>query len=254
MEKISSRFQEIIFSTSDKKESAKLSAYLKEGLIRKIAPRIYTSNLDEEPEKIIRRNWYKIIAHLYPDALLSHRSALEFKPTPEGHIFLTYSYTKNINIPGLTIHFLEGEIRIEGDNRFFDDLYASQEARAFLENMQSSRLKGEESKTLPQDILEERLEAMIRAKGEEGINALRDRAREIAPELSMEKEFKKLNQLISDILATGSPKNLKSSAAIARTLGEPIDPDRIQLFESLYETLAGEIFPEYKEPNPSIEG
>jgi hypothetical protein len=254
MEKISSRFQEIIFASSDKKESAKISSYLKKEVIRKIAPRIYTSNLKEEPEKIIRRNWYKILAHLYPDALLSHRSALEFKPTPNGHVFLTYLYTKNINIPGLTIHFLEGKTQIEGDNPFFDDLHSSQEARAFLENMQSSRLRGEESKILPQEILEERLEAIVRAKGEEGLTALRDRAREIAPKLGMEKEFKKLNQLISDILATGSLKNLKSPAAIARSLGEPIDPDRIKLFENLYETLAGVVFPEYKERNSSLDG
>ena len=84
-----SKIQEIIFASSDKNESRRITALLKEKSIRKMAPRVYTSNLDEEPTAIIKRNWYRILARLFPDAQLSHRSALEFKPTSEGHIFLT---------------------------------------------------------------------------------------------------------------------------------------------------------------------
>src|SRR5688572_21786095 len=87
-----SQLQEIVFASSKKAESRRITALLKENLIRKIAPRIYTSNLPDDPEVIIKRNWYWILAKLYPNALISHRSALEYKPTPGGHIFLTYSY------------------------------------------------------------------------------------------------------------------------------------------------------------------
>jgi hypothetical protein len=183
---------------------------------------------------------------LFPNALLSHRSALEFKPTSEGHIFLTYSYTSNVSLQGLTVHLLKGSKPIEGDNLFFENLFASQEARAFLESLQETRKKDEESKSLPVSEIEERLEVIIRARGEQGLNTLRDKAREISTGLQMEKEFKKLNQLISDLLATGKSKNLTSSAAVARSRGEPFDPARIKLFESLYEELAGKVFPEYK--------
>ena len=86
------RLEEILFSSSDKAESAKISELGKKGIITKIAPRLYTSNLQEDPAVIIKRNWFKILATQYPDALLSHRSALEFRPTPGGHIFLTYTY------------------------------------------------------------------------------------------------------------------------------------------------------------------
>jgi hypothetical protein len=260
MEKIPpSRIQEILFAASDKTESRRITTLLKEGTIRKIAPRIYSSNLTEEPAVIIKRNWYRILASLYPDALLTHRTALESRPTKDGHVYLTYLYTRNVELPGLTIHFLIGPARIEGDNPFFESLHMSQEARAFLENLQPTRGAGEGVKTLPQRQLEERLDAIIRARGEQGLNAIRDKAREIAPQLGMEKEFKKLNELISDLLptgnlpqaglATGKSKNLQSPAAIARALGEPLDPDRIRVFESLYEELAGKVFPEYKDKN-----
>ena len=248
MEKtIPSRIQEILFASSDRGESRRITALLKDGSIRKIAPRIYSSNLSDEPAAIIKRNWYRVLANLYPDAILSHRSALESKPTKDGHIYLTYIYTKNVELPGLTIHFLNGPSRIEGDNPFFENLHVSQEARAFLENLQTTRSTGQEPKTLPLTELEERLESIIRGRGEQGMNAIRERAKEIAPLLGMEKEFRKLNSLISDLLATGKSKNLKSPAGIARALGEPLDPDRIRLFESLYEELAGKVFPAYKD-------
>ncbi|MEJ0057696.1 MAG: hypothetical protein WDN75_19845 [Bacteroidota bacterium] len=87
------------------------------------------------------------------------------------------------------------------------------------------------------------METIIRARGERGLNVLRDQAKAIADILELQKEFKKLNQLISDLLSTGENKNLTSAAAIARALGEPLDPDRINLFEALYEELAGKVFP-----------
>jgi DNA-binding Lrp family transcriptional regulator len=241
-----SQVQEVIFSTSEKKASSRITALLKQGLIKKIAARIYTSNLEEEPAVIIKRNWYRILAHLFPNALLSHRTALEFKPTSTGHIFLTYTYTANVSVPGLNIHLLKGPEPIDGDNQFFESLFASQEARAYLENLQQSRKEGEASKTLPLSDIEESLETIIRARGEQGINALRDRAGKIAGMLKMEKEFQKLNQLISDLLATGKSKNLTSPLAVARALGEPFDPARINLFEGLYEALAGKVFTENK--------
>lgn len=244
-----SKIQEIIFASSDKNESRRITALLKEKSIRKMAPRVYTSNLEEEPTAIIKRNWYRILARLFPDAQLSHRSALEFKPTSEGHIFLTYSYTSNVSLPGITVHLLKGPSPIEGDNPFFENLFASQEARAFLENLQETRKKGQESKNLPISEIEERLEVIIKARGEQGLNTLRDKAKEISPPLKMQKEFKKLNQLISDLLTTGKAKNLTSPAGLARSLGESFDPARIKLFEGLYEELAGKVFSEHKVSN-----
>jgi len=86
-----SSVEEIIFASSEKSESRRTTALLKEKKIRKIAPRIYTSNLKDAPAAIVKRNWYRILAKLYPEAVLSHRSALEFKPTSKGFVFLTWS-------------------------------------------------------------------------------------------------------------------------------------------------------------------
>ena len=135
--KQSIHLQEIIFSSRDANISRQITKFEEEGIIKKISPRIYTTNLTETPASIIKRNIFHVIANLYPGALLSHRTALEFKPTETGDIFLTYTYTKKIKIPGITINFLEGHKPIEGDNPFAGNLFASQKERALLENLKS---------------------------------------------------------------------------------------------------------------------
>ena len=246
------RLQEILFGSSDKTESRRIGLLEQEGLITKIAPRIYTSRLNEEPSLVVRRNWYHILANQYPNALISHRSALEFRPTANGHIYLTYSYNNTVSLPGLIIHFLLGPGKIEGDRQLFENLFVSQEARAFLENMQQTRKEGEESKILSQIEIEEKLETIIRVKGEDAFNVMRDRAKEIAPILRMEKEFARLNKIMSNILGIGISKNLHSDIAKWRVLGEPIDPGRIILFEKLYNHLTKITFPDYFDQNKSI--
>lgn len=117
MEKISPiHLQEIIFGSSNSTISKKLSQLEEAGEIRKLAPRVYTGNLEDDPKKIVSRNLFSILGHLYPGAVLSHRSGLELKPTSTGQLFLTYTYTKKAKLPGITIRFLEGSGPIDGDN------------------------------------------------------------------------------------------------------------------------------------------
>lgn len=229
--------QEVIFSSSDPKISKQISRLEKRGKIRKIAQRVYSSNQTDEPEEIIRRNLFRVLGRLYPGAILSHRSAFEFEPTNEGHIFLTYSYTKKINLAGITLRFLEGPEAIPGDNQISGGLYVSQRARAFLENLQQAKNVSGSSKCLPVVSLEEKLEQVIRVNGEEELNNIRDRAREIASGLNMEKEFARLNSIIGALLSSHSNRILSSPVAVARAFGYPYDPARIRLFESLFRAL-----------------
>ncbi|HPF01457.1 MAG TPA: Fic family protein [Bacteroidales bacterium] len=243
--------QEVIFSSSDSQLSKQISGLEKAGKLRNIAPRIYTPNFTDSPEKIIRRNLFTILGKLYPGALLSHRSALEFQPTSAGHIFLTYTYTKKIKLPGITLRFMEGPAPMDGDNRLSGELYASQTERALLENLQISRQVGPESKTLTLPEIEEKLETVIRVKSETGLNELRDRARVVAEKLEMKREFEKLNQLISALLTTHPSKILSSPVALARAFGNPYDPARLTIFEKLFIELKQKEFADQTEKNIS---
>lgn len=218
-------------------------------MVRKLAPRIYTSNLEDSPEDIIRRNIFPILGNLYPDAVLSHRSAFEFAPTSTGQLFVTYKYTKKIKFPGITVRLMEGNPAIEGDVPFSGELMVSQRERAFLENLQVSRQTGPDSKTLTFPQIEAKLEKIIRVNGTEELNKVRDRARAISKELGMETEFDKLNKIISALLSTRPVEELKSKIAIARSTGNPYDPARIQLFELLFRELKQNEFKYREEKN-----
>ncbi len=241
--------QELIFSSSNPEISRQISKLEKLGEIRKISPRVYSSNFEDAPENIIRRNIFLVLGNLYPDAILSHRSALEFKLTDDFQIFVTHSYTKKVTLPGVTINFLKGESAIEGDKKFSGDLYVSSQERAFLENLQTSRSANKSSKTLTQDQLEIKLEKIFQIKGEEGLNEFRDIAREISEKLRMQSEFRKLNKIISALLKTRPSKLLTSPVARARALGEPFDENRMQLFEKLFIYLKKEVIEELPDKN-----
>lgn len=241
--------QEIIFATSDIALNRQLSKLEEEGQIKKIAPRIYTSNFNESEETIIRRNIFTILGKLYPGAVVSHRSALEFKPTSANQIFVTYTYTKKIELPGITIRFMEGMPAIEGDNPFSGELFVSQQERAFLENLQSSRQIGPTSKTITLPEIENKLEQIAQVKGEEGLNQFRDKARAIAEKLGMQSEFEKLNKLISALLTTKPSKILTSPMAVARALGNPYDKHRLELFEKLFVELQQQPYKDRKDVN-----
>tara|TARA_R110002049_G_scaffold308721_1_gene513653 strand:- start:408 stop:1886 length:1479 start_codon:yes stop_codon:yes gene_type:complete len=243
------RLQEIIYGSSDSVTSRRISKWKDEGIVRKIAPRLYTSNLEDSPADIIKRNIFPILGNLYPGAVLSHRSAFEFAPTANGQVFVTYKYTKKVKLPGITIRFMEGVPAIKGDTSFSGKLMVSQRERALLENLQVSRQTGADSKTLAYPQIEEKLEQIVRVNGEDELNAVRDRAREISEDIGMQKEFEKLNKIISALLTTRSAKELKSPLAAARAIGTPYDPARLQLFETLFRELKQQEFGNREEQN-----
>ncbi|RYY24923.1 MAG: cell filamentation protein Fic [Sphingobacteriaceae bacterium] len=243
------QFQEVIFSSSDTTLSRNIGRLEKQGKLKKIAPKIYTSNLEEPPETIIKRNAFLIIGHLYPGILLSHRSALEYKPTGTANLFLTYGYARKVKLPGLTLNILDGPKPVAGDNLFVKGLFVSQQERAILENLQESRKSGPESKTITLREIEEKLEQIVRVKGEEELNVFRDKARLISAETGMTKEFDKLNKLISALLTTKPSGLLRSPVALARVYGSPYDPARIELLEKLFIRLQQRVFAAVPEQN-----
>jgi fido (protein-threonine AMPylation protein) len=236
---------EIIFASSDPQEWYKISKMLIEKKIRKISPRIYSTNLEEEPSDIIKRNILEILGNLYPEAVLSHRSAFEFKPTTSNKLFVTYTYTKKIKLPGITINFLEGKGPVEGDNKMIGELYVASEPRRFLENLQITKKTGPDSKTLSIPQIEEKLDDILRIKGKEGLNSLRDKARDLSKILNMQKEYELLNKIIGALFTTKPSKILKSDLALSRSVGLPYDRHRIEIFEILFHYLHNKAFQEY---------
>ena len=230
---------------------AKLLARLKrEGRVARLAPRIYTTNLSDTPENIVRRNLWTIIGRLWPEARLSHRTAFEYAPH-EGHIFLGYKYTRKVRLPGVMIHFLAEPGPLASDYSFIEGLRVSSRVRALLENLEPDRTQGGVDKCLGVEAVEERLESEFAAGGEEALNKLRDDARAVADVLGRNFEFARLDRMIGALLSTRPANVLKSPVALARAAGEPFDSARVELFGTLLEQLSRTDFPDFPDPNKS---
>ena len=207
------------------------------GTLRKLGSRLYTKNLSDTPEAIVRRNWYYIVKGYYPDALIADRTALENKPAADGSVFIISNKKRPIKLPGLTFRPRKGPAALESDLPFAGGARLSSTARAFLENMQPSRSRdGSVPRTLAKAQLEERLDTIIRNGGDTAANQIRDDAKAISTKLGLQEEYKKLDELIGRLLGTRDG-NVVSPIASARVAGKPYDPDRIALFETLFTEL-----------------
>lgn len=237
---------EIVFASSSPSESRRISRAVRAGKLRTLLPRVYTSNLTDQPAAVVRRNLPLLLGRLFPGAIVSHRTALEGGALGDDDVFLTYSYTKKIRWPGVTVHLLAGPKPLDSDLPHLGGLHISSRARALLENMQSSR--GPKGKCVPRDRVEEILEKICRLHGEAESNRLRDQARLIAKQLAMNPEFAALNRLFSAILGTGDAKTLRTTVARARAARESFDPDRVDLFTKLVGALNADVLPRVAEP------
>src|SRR6266568_779066 len=120
---------------SDSSQSSEISRAAKAGTVRKIGPRLYTSNTKDAPEQLVRQNLWQILSLLLPGAVVSHRSAIENRISPAGRMYVTAGYARTIKLPGLVLVVLEGPAPLmEWDSPIFD-LYTACRERAYLENL-----------------------------------------------------------------------------------------------------------------------
>lgn len=214
-----------------------VSKYTRAGKLRKLGTRLYTKNMTASPEEIVKRNWYFLLKDYYPDALIADRTAMENQPAADGSVFIISSKKRDTELPGITFKPRPGPAPLDDDRQFLGGVRLSSTARAYLENMRISRARGDSiPRTLSRQDIEEKLDRLLRQGGESAINKIRDDARQIAPHLDLEKEFKKLDELIGSLLGTRDAE-MKSDIGQARKKGAPYDPARLDIFLKLFDTL-----------------
>jgi len=252
-----------LYFSSDEKPWA-LTRAVKAGRLRKLAPKIYTSDLRSPPEQIILQHRLRIAAHFYPQAVISHRSALE------GSILASEGGTLHLSVPRklhprrvlpgleLCLHYGPGpqkdDVRTVFDDNGQPTLYTASQPRFLLENLQPSRRsRGGESasKTVSQAELEQWLERQILVFGEEWLRQLQIQTQQLGARLEWEKEAQKLSALVDALLGKSSPLRLHSEPARARAARRPYDAQRVALFEGLAARLAAEAFAETPFPSAS---
>jgi hypothetical protein len=207
-----------------------------------------SSRPEEEWPMLVARERNRVLAGLFPGAVIGYRSAFAGGVPVDNVIHLNYSYHRTVQLPGLRVTLVKGHGRAPGDQPIGGrELFFPSYPRMLLENLTTSRAAV--SKEAGREAVEERLLTICDSRGEEHLLQLRDQARELAPTLGMERQLKVLDGLIGGVLGTRTTHKLTTEAGKAKTAALPYDVKRMQLFEKFAARLRTVPLPE--QPNPA---
>ncbi|CAG1015138.1 hypothetical protein BURC_00883 [Burkholderiaceae bacterium] len=203
--------------------------------LHRVVPGVVTNRPRDEWPALIARERIRVLAALFPGAVIGYRSAFQGGTPSEGTMFLNYSYPRKVELPGLSVQLVRGPGPAPGDAPMMGrELYFPSVPRLLLENLTVSR--GKLRKSVGQAAVEQRLIGICEARGEEALSPLRDEARALAPVLGLEREFELLDGLIGGVLGTRRAA-MSTAAGKAMAAAIPYDAHRLALFESLAATL-----------------
>lgn len=229
---------EVFFSTTE--TSRAIRRHVAAGDVRHVGGRLYTRNLSDPLEEIVRRRVWDVAAAYFPGATIVDRTAFEMAPAePDGAVFLCGPRRRIVRLPGVVLKCRRGLSPAEGDRPFLGgDLYLSSWPRKFLDNMRPARARDDGARrTLTATEIEDQLQRILVSQGEAGLNRLRDDARRLAKSLDAEAELARLDARIGALLGTRAATKLASPRARAARIGLGWDENRLPLFDALLAAL-----------------
>jgi len=231
---------EVFFSTT--RTSRAIRRLLVAGELRHIAGRLYTRNLTDPLEDVVRRRAWDVAAGYFPGAVVVDRSAFELRPSgAEGSVFLCSQTRRVVRLPGVVLNCRRGPGPASGDQPFMGaGLHLSSWARRFLDNMRSSRARTGARRTLSAAEMEQHLQAVLVNQGEAELNRLRDEAQRLALEIDAVEEAARLTALIGTLLGTRHGR-LTTERARATRAGLGWDESRLPLFDELMAALRAHV-------------
>ena len=221
----------LLYAEMNSAQTRAVQRRLKAGALTLIAKGIATSRPQEEWPALIARDRIRVLAALFPGAVYGYRSAFNGGLPVAGVVYLSHTYSRTVELPGLTVSILKGAAKQTGDMPMQGkDLYFPSEPRLLLENLTQSR--GPVKKSAGLEAVQARLLSICDSRGGAALSRLREAAQVLAPALGFDKEFTVLDSLLGSILGTRASQ-LKTVAGKARTAPIPYDPDRLALLEKL---------------------
>lgn len=213
----------------------------KAGELHRIAAGVFTPLPEDHWPALLLREKTRFLAAQFPGTVVGYRTAFDGFQAKDRVFFLTSTYNRVFEYPGMTVALVKGAGPQAGDQPIASrDIYFPSLARILMENLSIDRhpLK----RCVAQDDIEGRLMTLCHSRGEDYLNQLRDEAQALAPALGLEREAARLDKLISAILGTGARSLLKHPAAKAAAHGLPYDSSRTERFDQLVAALRQQVF------------
>lgn len=225
-------FSEIVLSNAAVSDA--IGDQVAAGKMRKVGLSLYTTNMRDALDVIVRRNIWQIVGLFCPGAIITDRTGIENRMASDGSVFVIHDRRTDVVLPGLRIRPRKGPPATAEDRTFMGGLRMASTGRVLLENLVPSRARSGVSRTVSRAELETHLEKILaRPGGNDALNKLRNEARRLAPVLGLEDQMKELDRLVGALLGSQVDKKITAPTALARVAGRPYDTRRLQILDTL---------------------
>jgi hypothetical protein len=119
--------------------AATLSDRVRRGELTRLATGVYTSDVTSDPVAVTAREWLAIVGGLFPDAVITDRSAVTGGPVDSVLYLARDGRERDTGLPGLRVVARPGAGPLDGDIPLPGGLYQASRGRALVENTRPSR-------------------------------------------------------------------------------------------------------------------
>ena len=225
-----------------------LSRAVADGRIRRLAPRLYSSDLSADPAEIVVANRWLILGRLLPGAVIVDRSAARDGGVTGGCIFVAAeTHRKSMRLPGMEVRIRPGAPLVEpvDDPPWASGLRMSGPARIVVDNLAVTRGRaGQVSRTLSLAELEDWLAGKAISWGPERMARLRDQAVLLADAMGHPDRAETIDRLFARLDGDEPARPTSGQLLVAYTSGRAWDGHRLELFNRLAQELAN-----YEDPD-----
>ena len=238
-----------------------LSRAVANGRIRRLAPRLYTADLLNDPAAIVVGNRWRILGRVLPGAVIADRSAAENGSVNAGLLFVVAGGNrKSVRLPGLEIRIRPGGALAEpfDDLPWPDGLRMSSPARTLVDNLAVSRGRGGRvSRTLSLAELEDWLAGKAIVWGPGRMARLRDEAINLAEATGAAERVERIGRLFEQLAGREPLRPAAGRLLHALTTGRAWDDHRVEMFNRLARGLTDHRdpdVPDWLPAGPEAEG
>ena len=212
-----------------------LDRAIRQGRIRRLAPRIYSADMASPAAEIIRENRWQVLARVLPGAVIADRSAAADGRVESGRLFVVSELPRrSIRLPGLEIRIRPG-VPIEApvpDLPWPEGLRMSSPARTFLDNLAESRSRGGHAgRTLTLTELEDWLARKALAWGAARLERLLQDTVRLAEFLGADDQLPTVERLFAQVSGLLPPRPRAGPLLVALSQGRAWDERRVAMFD-----------------------
>ena len=222
------------FVAATKPEYSRLSRLAKAGKAQRLAAGLYVVGATLPPEQVARHHLHAVVAAIWPNAVLCHRTAIAGGVPVDGAIYVAHPEpprTQPLRLPGVSIVPLVGPPALPGDIPLPHGLWMSGPARALVENL---TLRGRPAKSKAGTAtVDDRIDELARSGGAGRVQSTLEQLDVIAGSFDPN-DVDHVRERLAAVL--GSFSDTPPSVA-GRLAGPPYDAHRIEMIEGLVDVL-----------------